>query len=233
MTAPAPPPPLDPVWDWHDLLIFAGLYLPSMGAALLLVKLLPWQPAGKAAPLLMAQFIGYAFWFGSLALLLKVRYQVNVPEALGWRMPRRGLVFCLFGGPLVALGVGILGLLLRTPDIANPFKELLADRTSLLLVGLFACTLGPICEEIAFRGFVQPVAVRSFGILAGIAGTSAAFALLHAPQYSWSWQHVVLLACAGLVFGFVRHGTDSTAAAAFMHGAYNLTFFVAYLAQAD
>jgi membrane protease YdiL (CAAX protease family) len=54
---------------------------------------------------------------------------------------------------------------------------------------------------------------------------------MHGPQYGWSWQHVVLVGVAGVVFGMVRHKTGSTAAAAAIHATYNLTFFAAFVFQ--
>jgi membrane protease YdiL (CAAX protease family) len=109
--------------------------------------------------------------------------------------------------------------------------RLLRDRWSILLVGTFAVTLGPLAEELIFRGFLQPLAVRSFGQWAGITLASAPFALLHGPQYAWNWQHMLLLFLASFVFGYTRHRTGSTAASTVVHATYNLTFFVGYLAQ--
>jgi membrane protease YdiL (CAAX protease family) len=98
-------------------------------------------------------------------------------------------------------------------------------------VGLFASTLGPVCEELAFRGFMLPLLARSFGVPAGVLLTAIPFGLLHGAQYSWLWQQVVLVTLAGVVFGTVRAVTRSTAASAMMHATYNLTFFVGYLVQ--
>jgi hypothetical protein len=108
---------------------------------------------------------------------------------------------------------------------------LLRDRTSLALVGVFAVTLGPLCEELIFRGFLQPLLARTLGAAAGVVVTAAVFALPHGPQYAWSWQHVLLITLAGAVFGWVRHRSGSTMAAAVMHAGYNLVFFAALAAQ--
>jgi len=42
---------------------------------------------------------------------------------------------------------------------------------------------------------------------------------------------LMLVGLAGVAFGYARYKTDSTAAAALLHGGYNLTFFVGYLIQ--
>ncbi len=112
-----------------------------------------------------------------------------------------------------------------------PIKQLLTDRSSILLVSVFATTLGPLCEELAFRGFLLPLLLRSLGPLAGVFLTALPFAVLHGPQYGWSWRHLLLITLAGAAFGWVRYRTGSTAAAAVTHASYNLTFLVAYLSQ--
>ena len=89
--------------------------------------------------------------------------------------------------------------------------------------------IGPVCEELAFRGFLMPLLVRSFGWVAGIIGAALPFALLHGDQYSWTWQYIVLVAFAGMVFGWVRYRTGSTMASALMHSTYNATFYAAYV----
>ena len=112
-----------------------------------------------------------------------------------------------------------------------PFHELLSNRFSMVLTGIVALTLGPLSEELAFRGFLMPLMVLRFGAVAGVVLTALPFALLHGPQYSWSWRHLLLLTLAGVAFGVVRHRTGSTLAATMTHSTYNLTFFSAYLAQ--
>ena len=114
-----------------------------------------------------------------------------------------------------------------------PMQELLRDRASLVLVGIFAVTLGPLCEELSFRGFFLPLLARSLGAAGGVLLTAVAFSLMHGPQYAWSWRHILLITLAGVAFGVVRLRSGSTAAATIMHATYNLTFFVAYLVQSD
>ena len=56
------------------------------------------------------------------------------------------------------------------------------------------------------------------------------FGGLHAPEYQWSWRHVLLISTVGGVLGWVRHKTGSTAGSAFMHATYNLTQLAGFLA---
>lgn len=235
--SPAPEAPASlsyPFWNYEDIALFFGMGLPCLVLSVALMEGAAWvagvQP-GKAVYFLIAQFIGYALWFASLVLLLRVRYDASFWPSLAWVMPKKGLWRSILQGPALAFAIGWLGYALKTPDIEMPFKDLLSDRWSLILTGLFGVTIGPLCEELAFRGFLMPVLIRSLGTWAGILITALPFALLHGPQYSWSWQHILLLVLVGTAFGLVRHATGSTAAAAMTHATYNLTLFSAMVIQ--
>src|SRR5256885_2249784 len=80
-------------------------------------------------------------------------------------------------------------------------------------VATLAVTLGPVSEELIFRGFLFPLLARTFGVVVAILGAALPFALLHGPQYAWSWRHILLVLLAGCAFGWVRHRTGSTAVA--------------------
>src|SRR5262249_512655 len=146
----------------------------------------------KAFQLLTAQFIGYGLWFASLVLLLRVRYDAPFWASLAWVMPKQGFWQAVFQGPMLAFAVALFALAMRTPTIEAAFKDLMSDRFSLMLAGGFAVTIAPLCEELAFRGFLMPLLTRSFGNWLGVVITALPFAVLHGPQYSWSWRHLLL-----------------------------------------
>ena len=155
----AAPPPADsfPFWSYQDLALLIGLALPSLLAAALLVEGLvrtfTTTAPGRPVQLLAAQFLGYGLWFLCLYTVLWLRYARPFWRSLGWTMPPLSvLVSCAAWGPVLALVAAVLGFLLRTPNLDMPIQQFLRDRQSLLLVGVFATTLGPICEELIFRG---------------------------------------------------------------------------------
>lgn len=237
MNAATLPPPQrreEPFWGWTDAALLAALSIPCLALAILLTHgiflLLPRTP-GEAARAISVQFAAYGLWFGALWLILRQRYHAPFWSSLGWRYPWPNMLLTGVLGPALVIFVAVLGELLHTPVIDNAIARLLRDRWSVLLVGTFAVTLGPLAEELIFRGFFQPLAVRTFGPWIGITLASAPFALLHGPQYSWNWQHVLLLFLASFAFGYTRHRTGSTAASTVVHATYNLTFFVGYLSQ--
>ena len=234
MSEPAPPlPPRTPFWSYQDLLVFAGAIFASLLVAGLLVGGI-WQVfalggRGKAPQLLAAQFLGYGFCFTFLWGWLRLKYERPFWESLGWVRFRERFWERIGWGVVVSLAIAAAGALLRTPDLDMPMKRLLSDRLSILLIGLAAATAGPVCEELAFRGFLQPLLVRSLGAAPGVFLAAFPFALLHGPEYAWSWRHVLLITAAGMSFGWMKQRTGSTAAAALMHAAYNATLFGAFL----
>ena len=228
-----PPPQRDPFWSYGDLLIFAGLTLPCLLLGLGVVKTVFWifhlHPAVKTWELLAAQIAFYALLSGVLAALFRMQYDRPFWRSLGWVTPRVPLLHVVAGGVGLALAIMLLGVLIRTPHIESPLTELLKDPTSLVLVAIFGSIVAPVCEELLFRGFLQPLLVRSLGAAAGIVATALPFGLLHFQEYGNSWRHVLLISLSGVAFGWMRQATDSTKAAAGMHAAYNGFQFVLLL----
>ncbi len=226
-----------PFWTGQDLLVLTGLAIPVMIISVLLVRiavaLVPVEDEIPAVGVLAAQFIGYALWFLCLYALLRFKYDRPFWGSMAWNKPPGHLVLYAALGPVLAVAVGLSGTLLQTPEIDMPMMKLMNDRFSLITVGIFAVTFGPLCEEIVFRGFYLPRLAKSLGAVAGVLITSLVFASLHGPQYAWSWRHILLITAAGAAFCVVRLRTNSTAAATVMHATYNLTFFIAYIVQLE
>jgi membrane protease YdiL (CAAX protease family) len=224
-----------PFWSYADLVVFFGLAFPCLLLGAFGVKLFLWifrvHVHNVALQIVPAQFLGYGFLFFALYLLLKLHYGRAFWPALRWVRTRPGGARTILYGFVLAFGVALLGSALRTPDIETPMKDLLADRNSMLMIAVFAVTLGPLCEELAFRGFLQPVLVRSFGPTGGIVLAAVPFGVLHLSQYGGSWRHGLLITMAGVGFGWMRQASGSTRAAAIMHAAYNFIFFAALFAQ--
>jgi membrane protease YdiL (CAAX protease family) len=188
------------------------------------------SPSNKALELLVGQFLGYLFLFCALAALLRLEYERPFWRSLGWRWPKLPIPTIVAAGMALAFTIAILGALLKTPETPGPMRELLENRTSLILVAIFGSTLGPLCEELSFRGFMQPLFIRSLGVAPGILLSGVAFGLVHLPQYGFTWQHGILITLAGAAFGWMRWMSGSTLGSAIMHSAYNLTLFLGFFA---
>jgi membrane protease YdiL (CAAX protease family) len=224
----------DVFWGYRDIAIFLGIAIPCLLGGALLTKVilgaLPGAELGKAAQSLVAQFLGYGLLFAALGALLRFEYERPFWRSLGWRWPRVPLSTAAFYGVGLAFAIAMAGALLNTPEVPGPMREFLNDPQSLMLVAFFGVTLGPLCEELAFRGFLQPALVKSLGPAAGILLPGVLFGLLHLPQYGNTWQHGLLITAAGAAFGLMRWISRSTLAATVMHCAYNLTLFLGFFA---
>ena len=224
----------EPFWVYGDLIFFIALCFPSLLIAIAVVgKLAAVLSLDKPfQQVLLLQLIWYVLIFASLYVLFRLRYNRPFWRSLGWKpLSVSATIVSFLGGPVLAAGLGYLGFVLRTPEIPLPFQQLISDRTTVVLTGLFVVALGPVCEELAFRGFMMPLFMRTFGAAIGILLTGFIFGFAHGFEYQWSWRHIVLISTAGSIFGWARYKTGSTAAAAFMHATFNLTQFAAFLAQ--
>jgi membrane protease YdiL (CAAX protease family) len=225
-----PRPEPYPFWDWLDVAVMFALALPLIVLMLVGGGGAPHPPKpisrNGAAIAVALTFSFYGVWFLALRTLFRLRYGRPFWRSLAWAWPPRGFWHSAACGVLLAMASLLLGMALRIPETKTPLEELLKDRASILLIGVFGVTLGPLCEELIFRGFLMPLLARSFGALAGVLLAAVPFALLHGQEYAWGWQQLAIIFLAGAAFGWMRHRSGSTAAAAVMHGAYNLVFFV-------
>jgi membrane protease YdiL (CAAX protease family) len=226
-----------PFWGYDDLAVFALLLVPSFGVSWTVVRTAAsvfqiGEPA-SAVGLLAAQFLGYAVWFLCLWLLLKFKYNSRFWPSIGWVKPKDGILGAVVGGPILAITLAALAAALNTPHLDSPIEKLITTRASLILVGMVVSTAGPLAEELAFRGFMMPLLVRSFGAFFGILGSAIPFALIHGPQYGFQWQNLVIFVLAGCAFGWARLHSGSVIPAVVMHGLYNLTIFAGYIIQKE
>ncbi|MGA2146083.1 MAG: CPBP family intramembrane glutamic endopeptidase [Bryobacteraceae bacterium] len=227
----------DPFWSYLDVLVFAGLAVPSLLAGELIVRLamalFHWHVRFRVAEGVPAQFLGYLVLFGLLAVLLRLEYERPFWKSLGWRpmgWPPVGIVLC---GVSAAVGVAWLGSHLRLPGGSTPMTQLMENRTAVLFMAIFGITAGPLCEELGFRGLLQPLLVRSLGAFPGIVVTAIPFGFLHFYQYGNSIGYAALVSLAGVSFGWMRHATGSTKAAALMHASYNAFVMLMLLAHGE
>lgn len=221
-----------PFWGYAELLVAAAAFIATtligFSAMRFLGASLHFDP-DSGVPLLAVEFGAYAVVFLALKALF-ARYGRPLFESLAWiEQPFRPLHLVVLGFVL-ALFVVVLENLLRFPNVETPFEKLLNDPLSRVAISIFGVTLGPIVEELLFRGFLQPVLVDSFGALPGILATSVVFGGMHLMQNANVWQSGVLIALVGFVLGVVRHVSGSTRASAIVHVSYNALPFMVMLA---
>jgi uncharacterized protein len=218
-----------PFWGFAELLLIAALFIPAVGIGSLAVRAgSPYLHFDAAAglALLAAEFIGYAIVFLALRLLF-ARYHEPLLKSLAWIPQPFNVLHLIVLGISLGLAMILLGSLMHFPNVETPFDNLLKDPASRIGISLFGLTLGPVVEELLFRGFLQPVLVDVMGVLPGILVTSILFGALHLSQNAFIWQSGVLITLVGFVLGVVRHVSGSTRASAITHISYNfLPFFL-------
>lgn len=215
-----------PEWGYTDLLLFSGLAIIFfLGGFLAAASALSFLPMGKGIRLLLSQFVGYASMLIPLYFILHGKSGDRPLRLMRMGVAPAQIAPSISAGLMAAIGVLLMAMALRTPSLDTPMQEFLSDNASLAAAAVLGVTLGPWFEELFFRGLLQPLLIRTTGVIAGIVLSALPFALLHAPQYAWSWRHILLITLAGSAFGWRRYTTGSTGAAVVMHGAYNLLLF--------
>lgn len=236
-----PAPPRDPVWTGMDVfrLVLMGILVlfASIFAMLLVVSGADFRERAlrlSASPdlLIIAQMLAYLLLLGYMVILVKKeRRSPQFWKAIHWNWPKTIWPYFVIG---LFLQISLLGLerVLPLPK-QTPFDVLLRRPSTVILIAIFAVTLGPLMEELFFRGFFYPVLARRFGITTGVAVSALGFGLMHAAQYGYSWASVLLIFLVGLVLGMVRVIKGSVGASFLVHAAYNGTIILMISAATD
>ncbi len=186
--------------------------------------------AQKPISVLLAQLITYVVVALYMILLVEGKYHTRFWKAIRWNWPGfTGL--SMLGVGVLMLGFDILGRYLPMPK-TTPFDQFLARPSDAYLTVAFAVTLGPLMEELFFRGFLYPVIARHTGVVWGILLTALPFGLIHYLQYR-SWGAVLIVALVGVVLTTVRAMTKSVASSFLAHVGYNGTLMVLVSLQTD
>ncbi len=220
-----------PFWSYTDLALLLGLLVASVVIILLVVGgfvfVYPNLKHDQSPLLLPTQFALYGFLYFSFRLVFGLRYDKPVFASLGWCRSKFNLLMAAGGGVLLAFLVSALAALLHTPQVPSPVESLMGSPALLTLFAIMAVTVAPLFEELLFRGFIQPLLSRTFGVIAGILITALVFGALHAPEYSFAWQYALAVSIVGAALGWVRSASNSIIPSTVMHGSYNAVFVIA------
>jgi membrane protease YdiL (CAAX protease family) len=102
----------------------------------------------------------------------------------------------------------------------------LSSSTSGLITVIAALGLAGVCEEFAFRGFLQSTLTRRYSFIPAVIVSAVTFGLFHFdPQL----VYILSALTAGLVLGYVYHRWNSYVVSAIAHSTLNLVVLVALL----
>ncbi len=195
-----------------------------------------------------------AFSYGLIALVAFPVFSLlwNRPfsEGVHWKgdTARRKFVALAILGLAAGIGINLFGSVLPMPKEPPIVQGMMKSPLGAWMMLIFGVTAAPLIEELAFRGFLLPGLVNCFrwlarrgsiseravqwvGIPVSILITSLGFALMHSAQLSHAWGPLLLIGMVSVVLCIVRLMSDSVAAGAVVHAAYNFTLFAAILAQ--
>ena len=232
---PAPKAGEDPIWSGWDVLQIAGLtllltlfigpLLVVFGAHLFVYPHESWlEVARKPALALLSQLLAYIVVVLYMFLLVEGKYHARFWPAIRWNWP--GIAGVSFAGVgVLMLAFDILGRFLPMPK-NTPFDQFFDRPFDAYLTAAFAVTLGPLMEELFFRGFLYPVVARRWGAVWGILLTALPFGLMHFFQYGNSWGAVLIVFMVGVVLTTIRAMTKSVASSFLAHVGYNGTLML-------
>src|SRR5258708_4249472 len=186
--APAAAPPVEnPVFSGWDVLQIFGLTLAAMFVLQILVLFgarwvaYPGASLGDLAQkpvlLLLSQFLIYAAVALFMVLVVEGKYHVRFWQAIRWNWPQSGWRLLSLCG-IMLFTLNLLQYFLPMPK-DTPFEKLFARPRDAYLLSLIAVTLGPLMEELFFRGFLYPVLARRLGAAWGIFVTTLSCDLTH------------------------------------------------------
>jgi len=221
----------NPAWNGLDVLAIVGLAFVTIFLSQLVIlfgahylvypRVRIADLAQRPILILIMQFVIDGAVGLYLFLWVEGKYRIPFWRAIRWNWP--GGWWKLLGvGAATLLGLGMLERILPMPK-DTPFDKLFSSPRDAYLIALMAVSLGPLVEELFFRGMFYPVLAKRWGAEWGVFITALLFGLMHLPQYGNSWGPLVIIFLVGVVCGAVRAATGSVAASFLVHVGYNGT----------
>lgn len=232
---PGVPAPRDPVWSGWDVLLIAVLTIVTLVVAETLTAKLAQvffyrqtsfgDVVQKPLLVLLGEFLAYIAVALYMVMLVEGKYHERFSRAIRWNWPTSNREL---------LGLGMLGMFSVLLDFlsrylpmpkSTPFDQFFSRPRDAYLIAIFAVTIGPLMEELFFRGFLYPAVARRTGVPLAILFTALPFGLMHYQQYR-SWAAVLVITLVGVILTIVRAATKSVAASFVVHVGYNATLML-------
>jgi membrane protease YdiL (CAAX protease family) len=198
---------------WRELL-FWFLLLPAFGAL------------GSSKPRTQVAGLLEAGAFLLVAISSQGRLKGLGLEFANWgRVGGRAAVFCgLAGAAAGEVIVGVAGLSDQPLGVENGWNRV-----------VLAVLLGPVLEEVIFRGYLLTAALilarrlwPSCSTSVSIIGSAALFSTAHLATPGVTALQLSCIGFTGCLYGYIRVRFRSTAAAALAHGMYNLALYASF-----
>ncbi|HEY8681590.1 MAG TPA: CPBP family intramembrane glutamic endopeptidase [Rhodanobacter sp.] len=160
-------------------------------------------------------------------------WSLALPPGFGFTLPGRPLFFAL--AILVGLAAPLLGGLLTQvlshgQRLGQDIQQLGSDTSPELriLLVLVVTALGPVVEELLFRGVLLSALLQRCRVGWAVGISSLLFALVHLPGLHWQWYALPDLALLALALSWLRLRAGSIWPAVLAHGVNNLLAVAAW-----
>jgi membrane protease YdiL (CAAX protease family) len=220
----------EPPWNGWDvtrigllLFVLPFLVVPfvALAAKHIFYPSVPWLTvAQKPWIALTTQFCWYIGILIYMVMFVEGKFRRQFWGAIQWNWPRNWALLVPVGMVMVSLQV--LERFFKIPKHI-PMEEFLATPLAAVMTAILAVTLGPLMEELFFRGFLYPVLARRLGVVVGIFATAVGFGLIHGAQLAFAPGLVLIIFIVGVVLTVVRAKTNSVGSSFVVHVAYNST----------
>lgn len=202
---------------WAEIVVAVGIYV--VGVGFLSYWLLQQPDDRTILRINVAGAANFALGFAGLlgAYLLRIRDWRSFgfrPTALKWIAI--SVVLGLIGFGLIFIVEGVYFHFITEANTQADFQAAAkGGLASILLLSFTGAILGPIGEELVFRGVVQS-ALQKYGSWVALIGSSLMFAAIHGPSVIFVDAFVM-----GLLFGAVFRLSGSIWPAITLHIVYN------------
>lgn len=137
-----------------------------------------------------------------------------------------GVVLLLLNALISAALTAVFGTSQAVEEANRIITNLSKSPTGLIAV-VASLSLAGICEEFAFRGFLQNTISRRYSFLPSVLVSAAVFGIVHFdPQLVYTLSAFVI----GLFLGYIYHRWDSYVVSATAHSTVNIIVLIALLA---
>jgi len=196
--------------------------------------------------LLATQGVAYALTFAVAIPVFPILWQRSFFDGISWtwRAARLRWWKLLLLGGVLAVVAELLEATLKT-STGTDLTQLLKTPAAGWTMVFFGVLVAPVCEEIAFRGFLLPALATAYDWLSlertpaglsrwqhttshtrgalvfGALLSSAAFTSIHGSQLHWATGPLAVLFIMSVIFSAVRIVTRSVAASTLVHIAYD------------
>lgn len=198
-----------------------------------------------------AEAITYIVSLAVAFFLFPLMWQRSFGNGIQWNFDtaKRNIHKLIPMGLVLGFAVQAISSLVPVPK-SIPMDNFFRTPSDVWLVTIFGTTLGPLMEEIAFRGFLFPAFAIAYdwlslprtpaarelwktttnlsttAVIFSTILSSMLFALLHAEQLAHAWVALFVLFCVSVVLTLVRIRTHSVACTTLVHASYNASVFL-------